>query len=93
MLLSLATIFGFNLWSKDMTLAYIQGASKIMQQVYLKWKPGFQLTDDQLLEILRPLYGLADSGDYWHGTFLKHLKSDLNMQSTACDPSLFFKQI
>lgn len=52
MLLSLDPIFGFRLRSEYITLAYIQGASKIMGQVYLKWKPEFQLTDDQLLEIL-----------------------------------------
>lgn len=66
-----------------MTIAYMQGAEKILRKAYLKEKPEFQLKDDQLLEILRPLYGLADSGDYWHATFLKHLKSDTNMQSTS----------
>lgn len=64
-----------------------------MRQVYLKGEPEFKLADDQLLEIIRPLYGLADSGDYWHGTILKHLKSDLSMQITACDLSLFFRQV
>lgn len=76
-----------------MILAYIQGAKKILCRVYLKCKTGLQLTDSQLLEILRLLYGLADSGDYWHGTFLRHLKSDLGMQSTACNLSLFYKHI
>lgn len=93
LLVSLATIFGFKLWSQDMTLAYIQGADKILRKIYIKGKPEFQLAPNQLLEILRPLYGLADSGDYWHATFLKHLKKDLGMHSTACDLSLFFKQL
>lgn len=93
LLVSLATIFGFRLWSEDMTLAYIQGAERILRKVYLKGKPEFQLAPNQLLEILRPLYGLADSGDYWHATFLRHLKQDLEMRPSACDLSLFFKQL
>lgn len=56
-------------------------------------KQEFRLSSNQLLEILRSLYGLADSGDYWHATFLKHTKKDLGVSSTAWDLSLFFKQI
>lgn len=55
LLVSLATIFGFKLWSEDMTLAYIQGADKILRKVYLRGKPEFQLASNELLEILRPL--------------------------------------
>lgn len=84
--------FGFKLWAEDMTLAYIAGAYQILRKVYIKGKPEFQLTANKLLEVLRPLYGLADSGDYWHATFLRHLKDDMGMQSTACDSSLFFKR-
>lgn len=68
-----------------MTLAYIQGADQILRKVYIKCKPELQLRADQLLEVLRPLYGLADSGNYWHAAFLRHLKQDVGMQSTACD--------
>lgn len=76
-----------------MTVACIQGADEILRKIYVKGKPEFQLAPNQLLEILRPLYGLADSGDCWHETFLRHLKKGLGMNSTACDLSLFFKHI
>lgn len=59
----------------------------------MRGKPEFQLEDDELLGILRPLYGLADSGDYWHATFLKHLKKDLEMTTTASDLSFRFKRV
>lgn len=64
LLISLSTILGFPLWSEDMTLAYMQGDKKILRRVYLKGSPEYQLTHDQLLEILRPLYVLCHSGDY-----------------------------
>lgn len=73
-MLSLATILCFRLWSKDMSFAYIQGAKKIRRRVYLKRSPEFQLANDQLLEILRLLYGLSDPEDYWHATFVKHME-------------------
>lgn len=92
LLVSLASIMGFKLWSEDVNLAYIQGAKRVLRKVYVKGKPEFQLVPDQLLETLTPLYGLSDSVDYWHTTFLRHLKKDLEMCSTACDLSLFFKQ-
>jgi hypothetical protein len=41
----------------------------------------------KLLELLRPLYGLADSGDYWGRTLSNHQRKDLGMESTTGDPA------
>lgn len=54
LLVSLATIFGFRLWSADITLAYIQGVGKTLSKFYMKGKRELQLTLYQLLEDLRP---------------------------------------
>lgn len=93
LLISMDTIFGFQIWSEYMTQAYLQGAEKILRKVYIKGKPEFQLDADELLEILRPLYGLADSGDFWQYTFRRHMKKNLCMTTTACDLSLHFKRV
>jgi hypothetical protein len=64
-----------------------------MRDVYLDPKHDrdvFHLSSEQCLKLLRPHYGLADSGDYWHSTFLKHTKSDLEMITTFTDASFFF---
>lgn len=92
LLVSLAKIFGYLLWSEDMTLEYLQGAKRILRKVYVKRKPVFQFADQQLLQICRPLYSLEDAADYCHAKFLKHVKSDLMMQCTVFDLS-FFKRI
>jgi hypothetical protein len=47
----------------------------------------------KMLNLLRPLYGLADSGDYWGMRLTNNLKQDLGMESTIGDPELFFKYI
>lgn len=39
----MVTIFGFSIWSEDMTFAYIQGAEKILRKFYVPVKPEFQL--------------------------------------------------
>ncbi len=44
------------------------------------------------MKLLRPLYGLADSGDYFHATFSKHLTDDLRMKAVASDMSLFSRR-
>ena len=89
-LLSLAACFGFQIWTIDVNNAYLQSASKLMRDVYLKPGKEFEIPCGHLLKLLRPLYGLADSGDYWNETFAHHIKSDLKMQSTAQDISFFF---
>ena len=43
--------------------------------------------------MLKPLYGLADSGDYWGRTISNHIKEDLNMTRTTGDGAFFFKCI
>lgn len=93
LLISIATIFGFEIWSEDMTQAYLQGAVRILRKNYIRGKPELRLEGNELLEVLRPLYGLADAGDYWHATFLRHLKKHLGMTTTASDLSLHFKRV
>lgn len=64
-----------------------------MRDVYGKPTEEFRLSANQLLKLLKPLYGLADSGDYLHKTFSKHLRQDLMMTPTSGDLSLFFKVV
>lgn len=92
LLLILAAIFGFRIWSIDVNNAYLQSTSQLLSDVYLNPGKEFELRANQLLKRLRPLYGLADSGDYWNKNFAQHIKNDLKMCSTAQDISFFFKK-
>jgi hypothetical protein len=64
-----------------------------MRDVYIKPSAEFKLNANQALKLLRPLYGLADSGDYWGSTLLNHLKEMLGMKQTVGDPAMFFKML
>ena len=90
-ILSIASLFRFHVWSQDITHAYLQSASKLMRNIYVKPTKQFKLSKDSLLKLLKPFYGLTDSGDYWHNTFTSHIREDLHMVPTISDPALFFK--
>ena len=64
-----------------------------MRDVYIKPAGEFELNQGKLLKLLKPLYGLADSGDYWGRTIRNHIKEDLNMTGTTSDGAFFFKCI
>ena len=90
---ALAAVFGFRVWSQDVTQAYLQSADKLMREVYIRPTKEFRLNENQLLRLLKPLYGLTDAGDYWDVTMTNHLKKDLNMSQASLYISFFFKMI
>lgn len=71
----------------------MQSADRLMRDVYIQPTKEFRLPSNHSLKLLKPVYGLSDSRDYWHSTFSNHLVQDLGMISTTGDLSLFFKVI
>jgi hypothetical protein len=91
-LLPLASILGFNTWSADIIQAYLQSASNLHRKIFVR--PNIlQLDPDQLLQVVKPLYGLSDAGDYW-GQFLtdRHTKK-MHMEQATGDFSLFYNKM
>lgn len=93
LLVAIAAIFGFRIWSHDIKQAYLQSSQTLMRKVYLKPSKEFEVSEGELLELLKPLYGLFDSGDYWNRTMTAHLMNDLGMESNDGDLSLFTKHV
>lgn len=91
LLVGLAAIFGFRLFSTDVTQAYLQSREKLLRDVYVKPSKEFELGPNQLLKLLKPLYGLADSGDYWGKTLRSHLQEDLGMSKSTIDDALYVR--
>lgn len=92
-LLSLAALFGFRIWSQDVSQAVLQSADNLSRDIYVKPSNAFHLDQDAMLRPLKPLYGLCDSGDYWYYTFSSQLRNDVAMAPTISDATLFFKCI
>ena len=90
---ALAAILGFRIGGHDVSQAYLQSASKLIRDVFIKPKKEFELPPNGLLKLLKPLYGLPDAGDYWPVTFAQHIRDDLEMQRSVGDLALFFKNV
>lgn len=93
MLLSLASILGFDVWSTDIRQAYLQ-SNPLLRDVYVKPPDGvIELGPDELLKLLKPLYGLSDAGDYWSTTLNAFHVRMLRMREVTGDFALFFRHI
>ncbi len=93
MLIGIASIFGLRLFSSDVIQSYIQSLENLQRKVLIKPTKEFNLKPNELLELLKPLYGLAESGDYWGRSFRYHLIEELGMQTGVSDASLFYKKL
>lgn len=89
LLLCLAAIFGFCIWSHDMTQASLQSAHQLQRQVYVEPVDELNINADELVKLLNPVYVLPDAVYYWHDTFHAHLGTDLKIISTNGDHSFF----
>ena len=89
LLLALASILGFRLWSVDVAQAYIQATANNMRSIFCEGPVELELSADEVLQIMRPLYGMTDSGDLWCDTMRHHHITDLNMTPLASDNAIY----
>ena len=85
----MAAILCFRLWSHDVTQAFLQSKDKLQRPIYLRPVKELNLPPASILRLEKPLYGLADAGDYWSRTMAEHLEKDLGMTPSALDPALY----
>ena len=90
LLLALAAIHGFDIWTSDVRQAYLQSTEPLTRNIFIKRPvPEFELDPSQCLKLLKPLYGLCESGDMWHATLDNHHIQDLGMMPLRSDPALY----
>ncbi len=88
LLLSLASTLGFDIWTADVTQAYLKSGKPLKRDIFVR-NPAdeFELNTNQFLRLVRPLYGLCESGDLWYETLDNHLGDNLGMEPTKTDPA------
>ena len=92
-IVALAVMYQMDLWTQDISQAYLQSEDKLSRDVYLRPTPHFNLSAESLMHLLKSIYGLTDAGDYWGITITRFAKDDMQMTPTTLDISLFFKVV
>eukprot|EP00171_Calliarthron_tuberculosum_P007692 IDg7692t1 len=87
LVLSFAALLDFDVWTSDVTQAYLQSSALLMHDEYItKHLTEFELEAYHCLKLFKPLYKLCDSGDLWHRTIDEHHRLDLGMKASRSDP-------
>lgn len=94
-ILSYATIKHVQVFSHNVKHAYLRSDDQLSREIYLrpitKDFKYFEVHEGHLLNLLKPLSGNGDSGDYWGVTFDRNVKEDLRMKPADGDLPLYFK--
>lgn len=97
LLLSIAAVKGFRVFSHDVNQAYVQSKDKLTRQVFIMPRKEDRdllgITDDEILELILPLYGICDAGDYWGVTVEYHVQDDLDMTPCIGDAAMYVKLV
>jgi hypothetical protein len=88
---ALASILVFLVWSTYIKQAYLQSAEDLKREIYVR-PDVMKLPPYELFQVVKPLYGLADSGDYWHETLTAHHITKLLMEHSTGYFSFFLSQ-
>lgn len=64
MLPGLPAKFGFHIFSTDITQTYPDRVESLQCNIFAKACNEFELGPDTLIKLLKPLYGLAETGVY-----------------------------
>lgn len=79
-------------FKRDVTQAYTQARSWLERSVYIKAPAEMNLPEDIVLRVIKPLYGIPESGVHWYFTYLDHHLDELQMSRATMDSCLFVKR-
>jgi hypothetical protein len=82
----------FRRLTTDVQQAYLQSAESLQKEIFLR-TDALELGSNEFLQLVLPLYGLSESGDYWGETLTAHHLTGIQFEQSAIDLSLFFKRI
>lgn len=76
---------------RDISQAYLQSESPLERKIFLRPPKEMNLGADVVLCVLKPLYGVPESGLHWFVTYWTHHRERLSMKSTTGDPCLLYR--
>lgn len=63
----------------------------LKRPVYLRAHAGIELLEDTILLVVKPIYGIPESGLHWYITYLEYHIECLGMMNTTAGPCLLVK--
>lgn len=72
---------------RDISQAYVNAATQLNREIFV-WAPEGSGMDGKVLKVLRPLYGIPESGNHWFGTYHRHHTDKLHLRESTFDPCL-----
>lgn len=92
LIICIATVLPRPLAVRDISQAYVQSTSKLNRTIYVRPPPGTDLGDN-LLQVIRPLYGIPEAGTHWFRTYHAHHTEKLHLTVSSFDPCLMFSKM
>lgn len=87
LLISLAaSMDNMTIFSRDVTEAYVHSESKLERPVFIKPPKYMVLPGDFVLQVVKPLYGIPESGLEWYLIYLNNHQERLRMKRSTADP-------
>jgi hypothetical protein len=75
---------------RDITQAYSQSFSELKREIFAKLPKKLRnaYPPDTIIQVIRPFYGIAESGVYWWFIYHKHHINELGITILTYDPCL-----
>ncbi|KAI1000950.1 hypothetical protein K3495_g7246 [Podosphaera aphanis] len=80
----------YHLMGRDITQAYVQAQTKLSRIVFIRIPRELKgkYPEGTMFLVMKPLYGLAESGMHWYATYSRHHCDNLHMAPSVFDPCL-----
>jgi hypothetical protein len=75
---------------RDISQAYVQSTTRLSRHFYIKPPKEIDLGHNNVLKVLRPLYGVPEAGTHWFRTYHRHHIERLDLSTSSYDPCLLF---
>jgi hypothetical protein len=84
----------WKVWSNDARQAFLQSESNISRNVYARLSRELrEHFSGYVRNLVKPLYGLKESGSYWIDTYIKAFVNKLKMVAAFWDPCFLYRHV
>ncbi|KHJ30062.1 hypothetical protein EV44_g3886 [Erysiphe necator] len=91
MIICVKMIFpSWKIYSRDISQAYTQSGTKLNRKFFIKAPKEISIGDENILQVLLPLYGVPEAGTHWFARYHKWHLDALKLSTSSYDPCLMF---